>query len=318
MTSPDPGRRAVVLVGPTASGKTAVAIELARLLGDAEVVSVDSMQVYRRMDIGTGKATAEERAAVSHHLLDIAEPSDDFSVGWFRDAAAEVLADLADRAQRPLFVGGTGLYHRVVVDGLDVPGDFPEIRRRLEQEVGTEGAPALHRRLVDADPEAAARCEPTNTRRIVRALEVIEGTGRRFSAFGPGLEAYAPSPHLMVGLRVDRAEMGPRITARVDRMMADGFLDEVRAVAAEPAGLSRTARQALGYRELLAHLDGATTLDAAVADTILRTRQFAVRQDRWFRRDPRIEWFDAPRPGPDGPAETRSLARRIAGRLEAT
>jgi len=311
------GLRHVVLAGPTASGKTALAIELAGLLGDAEIVSVDSMQVYRRMDIGTGKADAEQRRSVPHHLLDIAEPSDEVSVAWFAGRAADVLADLELRGRRAILVGGTGLYHRAVVDGLDIPGDHPEVRASLEAELAT-GVPVahLHRRLAELDPVAAQRCEPSNARRVVRALEVTLGSGRRFSSYGPGLDQYPPSDHLLVGLRMPRVAMAGIIGARVHAMMAAGFLDEVRDLLAEPAGLSRTARQALGYRELAAHLDGTTTLDEAVEATVVRTRQFAVRQDRWFRRDPRIRWYDAPTASSGMAAETRSLAQMIADSLE--
>lgn len=313
------GPRSVVIVGPTASGKTALALALAERLGDSEVVSVDSMQVYRRLDIGTGKATPAERAAVPHHLLDLVEPQTDFSVSWFQSEARAVLADLAERGKRAILVGGTGLYHRAVIDDLEIPGEYPDVRTALEGEVASSdpasATMALHRRLAELDPEAAARCEPTNARRIVRALEVTLGSGRPFSSYGPGLEEYPPTPHLLIGLRVDRAAMGPLISRRVETMMAEGFLDEVRSLSAEPGGLSRTARQALGYRELAAHLSGSGSLDDAVSETVVRTRQFAVRQDRWFRRDPRIDWHDAT---PGRPVETRSLASFIAGSLEPT
>lgn len=313
------GPRTIVIVGPTASGKTALALELATLLGDAEIVSVDSMQVYRRMDIGTGKATRAERALVPHHLLDVVEPSDDFSVAWFQREATTVLDDLAARGKRAILVGGTGLYHRAVVDRLEIPGEYPELRAELERDAATgdpaDAARALHRRLAGLDPAAAERCEPTNARRIVRALEVTLGSGRPFSSYGPGLESYPATEHLLVGLRVDRDAIGPVVGRRIGQMMDDGFLDEVRTLAGEPAGLSRTARQALGYRELLAHLDGHSSEAEAVEETVVRTRQFAVRQDRWFRRDPRIEWHPAP---VGAVTETRSLALGIAGSVDRT
>jgi tRNA dimethylallyltransferase len=289
------------------------------MLGDAEIVSVDSMQVYRRMDIGTGKATPAERSSVPHHLLDIVEPSEDFSVAWFQAEASSVLDDLADRRRRAILVGGTGLYHRAVIDGLDIPGEYPAVRHQLEAEIeGGVPVASLHRRLADLDPDAAGRTEPTNARRIVRALEVTLGARRPFSSFGPGLEEYPPSDHLLVGLHVDRSTMRPLIERRVHQMMDAGFLDEVRSLLAEPDGLSRTARQALGYRELVAHLTEGTPLADAVAETVVRTRQFAVRQDRWFRRDPRIEWHEAPSGDSAGfPSQTRSLALRIADKLGA-
>lgn len=310
--------RRVVIVGPTASGKSELAIQLAEALGDAEIVSVDSMQVYRRMDIGTGKVTAADQQRVPHHLLDVLEPADDCSVAWFQAEANAALDDIAARGKRAILVGGTGLYHRAVVDRLQIPAEFPEVRRRLEAELAG-GTPAehLHARLADVDPAAAGRIEAGNVRRVVRALEVVTGSGRPFSSFGPGLEEYPPTDDLFVGLRVDRSAMGPLIAARVQQMMEAGFVDEVRALLAEPRALSRTARQALGYRELLAHLDGTTTEAEAVAETIVRTRQFAVRQDRWFRRDPRITWHGSPVGDAvtDG-AQTRSLVAALAGTLE--
>ena len=309
--------RSIVIVGPTASGKSALALELARLLGDSEIVSIDSMQVYRRMDIGTGKVTTEERAETPHHLLDLVEPSTEFSVSWFQSEARAVLADLAARGRRAILVGGTGLYHRAVVDDREIPGEYPVLRSELERTAaaGPEAVEALHGRLAVLDPTGASRCEPTNARRVVRALEVTMGSGRPFSSYGPGLEEYPPSDHLMVGLRVERSSMLPLIEERVRTMMAAGFLDEVRALAAEEPPLSRTARQALGYRELLSHLAGGSTEAEAVVETVVRTRQFAVRQDRWFRRDPRIEWHPTKC---DGPAQTRSLASFIAGSLDST
>jgi tRNA dimethylallyltransferase len=283
-------RRRVAVVGPTASGKSSVALAVAERLGDVELLSIDSMQVYRGMDIGTAKPTASERAAVRHHLIDLVEPSDEFAVAEFQRAYRAVLADLAARGKRAILVGGTGLYHRTVIDDLDLPGEWPAIRARLDGEAAAIGPEPLHARLAGIDPTGAARMEPTNLRRIVRALEVCEGSGRPFSSFGPGLATYPPSPVTQIGLRWARAVQAERIERRVHQMMADGLLDEVRGLAER--GLSRTAAQALGYKELLAHLDGVCSLDEAVAHVITRTRQFAVRQLRWFQRDPRVQWID--------------------------
>jgi tRNA dimethylallyltransferase len=227
---------------------------------------------------------------VPHHLIDLVEPTVDNTVAEFQRAHRSALADLAARGRRAILVGGTGLYHRAVIDDLDLPGEWPLVRARLAAEAEALGPVALHDRLRTADPVAAARMEPTNTRRIVRALEVCEGSGRAFSSFGPGLDAYPPSPVPQIGLRWERGALAARIERRVHRMMSDGLLDEVRALAAH--GLSPTAAQALGYRELLAHLRGETGLDEAVQRTIVRTRQFAVRQLRWFQRDPRVRWVD--------------------------
>ena len=257
------------------------------------------MQVYRGMDIGTAKATPAERATVPHHLLDLADPGDDFSVAAFQTAGQAALAAIAARGHRAVLVGGTGLYLRALVDGLRLPGRYPSVRAALEAEADT---PALHARLAGLDPEAAARMEPGNRRRVVRALEVTLGSGRPFSSYGPGLDAYPPSPVVHVGLRPPLDVLDRRIEERVLTMVADGFLDEVRRL---PRPLSRTAAQALGYRELLAHVDGDLTLDRAVADTILRTRQFARRQLRWFRRDPRVHWWDTGSRPPDALGDWR-------------
>lgn len=281
----------VAVVGPTAAGKSSVAMAAAERLGDVELVSVDSMQVYRHMDIGTAKPSRAEQTRVPHHLIDLVDPSEEFTVAQFQRAYAEVSVDLARRHRRALLVGGTGLYHRSVIDDLDIPGEWPDVRRRLEREAAESGAAALHERLRRVDPTAADKIETSNVRRIVRALEVCEGSGRRFSSFGPGLAAYPPNAVAQIGLRWDRAVLASRIEARVHRMIGDGLVDEVRTIRAA-TGFSRTAAQALGYKEILAHLDGETSLDEATQLIVVRTRQFAVRQERWFRRDPRVIWID--------------------------
>lgn len=282
--------RRVAIVGSTASGKSSVAMAAAEQLGDVELVSIDSMQVYRGMDVGTAKPTAAERALVPHHLIDVVGADEEWTVAAFQQAYRAAIDDIGARAHRALLVGGTGLYHRAVIDDLDIPGEWPEIRRRLDAEVAESGPEALHARLVERDPDAAAKMEPTNSRRVVRALEVIEGSGKPFSSFGPGLDAYPASEIAQIGLRWDRAVLAERIERRVRVMIDDGLLDEVRALV--ETGLSRTAAQALGYKELIAHLDGERSFDDAVDDIIVRTRQFAVRQERWFRRDPRVTWID--------------------------
>lgn len=279
--------RHLVLVGPTASGKSAVAMALARERADLEVVAVDSMQVYRGMDVGTAKPTAADRAAVPHHLLDLADPWEDFSVARFQAAFGAALAGIEERGHRALLVAGTGLYLRAVIDDLAVPGRFPEVRVELEAEPDTE---LLHRRLAALDPVAAGRMEPSNRRRVLRALEVTLGSGAQFSSYGPGLDAHPPTPFDQVGLDLSRDLLAARIEARYQQQVADGFLEEARALRALPHPLSRTAGQALGYRELLDHLDGRLGLDEALDLAVTRTRRFAVRQQRWFRRDPRIQW----------------------------
>ena len=261
-----------------------------------EIVSVDSMQVYRGMDVGTAKPTLAQQAEVPHHLIDLADPWDDFSVRRFQQAASAALDAIEARGHRALLVGGTGLYLNAVVDRLDVPGAWPVLRAELESQAATPaGVGMLYRQLATADPPAAARIEPANARRIVRALEVTLGSGRRFSSFGPGLSAFPPTRFRLAGVWLPRHVVAARIEARYTDQLASGFLDEVRALAGgTDRPLSRTARRALGYRELLDHLAGRASLDVAVAVAVARTRQFARRQRMWFRRDPRIVWFGAP------------------------
>ena len=288
--------RHLAIVGVTASGKSALALALARARPDVELVSVDSMQVYRGMDIGTAKPTPAEQAEVPHHLIDLVDPDEDFTVTRFQAAFREALAGIGARGHRAVLVGGTGLYLRAVIDDLDIPGQYPEVRATLEAEAPEDDAaavPALHERLTGLDPVAAARMEPTNRRRIIRALEVTLGSGRPFSSYGPGLDAYPPTPFAMVGLRLPTEVTADRIAARYEAQLAAGFVEEVRRLAARPDGLSRTARQALGYRELLAHVEDGLPLDEAVEQAVAATRRFARRQRSWFRRDPRIWWVDA-------------------------
>jgi tRNA dimethylallyltransferase len=261
---------------------------VARRLGEVELVSADSMQVYRGMDVGTAKATVAERAEVPHHLLDVADPHEDFSVARFQALAAEAIAGIEERGRRALVVGGTGLYVQAVVDGLSLPGEWPELR----QELADQPVEELYRRLADLDPLAASRIEPGNARRLVRALEVTVGSGKPFSSFGPGLSRYPRNARFrLAGVWLPRPVLAARIEARYRAQLDDGFLDEVRGLSA--AGMSRTARQALGYRELLDHLAGHGSLEEAVDAAVRRTREFARRQRAWFRRDPRITWLGA-------------------------
>lgn len=263
-------------------------MEVARRLGDVEILSVDSMQVYRGMDIGTAKATPAERREVPHHLLDLADPGEEWSMArWAGDAGAAV-QQIESRGNRALLVGGTGLYFQAIVDRLQPPGRYPEVRDELEAEPDTA---ALHRRLVELDPVGAARMEPSNRRRVVRALEVTLGSGRPFSSYGPGVARFAPTPWRIAGLWLPRPVVAGRIAARLDRMVDAGLMREVEALAERPGGLSATARQALGYREVLDHLAGNVSLECAMAQAKRRTRAFARRQRVWWRRDPRISWL---------------------------
>ena len=279
------------ILGPTASGKSAVAMAVADANPDVELVSIDSMQVYRGMDVGTAKPTAEERARVRHHLLDLADPWEEFTVSLFQAEWLAVQADIIERGRIPVLVGGTGLHLRAVIDALEIPGRYPEERIELEA-AAAHDLPGLFRRLEELDPTAAARIDPGNDRRIVRALEVTLGSGRPFSSYGPGLEEYPAIPFRLLGLRLDRAAMDERINRRYDVQMADGFLEETRALLDDPRGIGRTARQALGYRELLRHLEEGERLDEMLEEARVRTRRFARRQLKWFGRDPRIEWIE--------------------------
>ena len=309
----------VALLGATASGKSAVAGAVADAV-PVELVSVDSMAVYRGMDIGTVKPTPAEQAAHRYHLIDLVDASEEFTVQQFQAAGRRALAAIAGRGHGALLVGGTGLYLRSLVDDLAFPARYPEIASSLEQgldSAGPEGSPAqslaladLHDRLARLDPVAAGRIAPSNRRRLVRALEVTVGAGRPFSTFGPGLERYPPTPVALVGIRHDPADLDRRIAERFDRLMAMGFLEEVRGLAGRPGGLSRTARQALGYRELLSHLEDGVPVDEAVDQAVRRTRAFARRQMAWFRRDPRIVWLE---PDADPAAAVAALFRGIPG-----
>ncbi len=292
----------MAVVGPTASGKSALAHAVARVDPRRDVLCVDAMTVYRGMDVGTAKPTAAERREVRYHLLDLADPAETFSVARFQRAAREVEAEVAARGGVVIYVGGTGLYGRAVLDDLEIPGHFPEIRAALER----DDPASLYDELRLRDPLAASRIEPGNTRRLVRALEVVRGTGRAFSSFGPGLEHYGPPRVVQVGLRVGAEELDRRIAERFEQWMRDGLLEEVRALVARPGGLGVTARQAVGYRELLEHVEGGRDLGECVAAAIAQSRRLARRQRRWFERDPRIEWYE-------DPTEARARVEEVLG-----
>jgi tRNA dimethylallyltransferase len=279
-------------VGPTASGKSALAHTVAlENAPSVELVCVDAMTVYRGMDIGTAKATPEQRAEVSYHMLDLVDPSDEFTVAAFQQYERDVRFAIWKRDHAVLYVGGTGLYARAVFDDLEIPGQYPAIRHELEERAKTD-VESLYQELVTLDPLAASRMEPSNERRLVRALEVCRGSGRPFSSFGPGLESYENAGVAQVGLRRSMEDLDARIEERFHEWLAVGLLEEVRRLAAFPGGLSRTARQAVGYKELLAHVENDVPLEQCVEDAITASRRLARRQRSWFERDPRIEWFD--------------------------
>jgi tRNA dimethylallyltransferase len=258
---------------------------VARATG-AHIIAVDAMQVYRGMDIGTAKPSPADQAAVPHHCIDLVDPNERFTVAEFKTHAASARASVQAAGAPALFVAGTGLYLTALIDDLQLPGEWPEVRAELQAEPDTA---TLFARLHQLDPLAASRCEPSNRRRIERALEVTIGSGQPFSSFGPGTSAYPPSDVQQVGVLWPRETLSRRIEQRVHAMMSAGLLREVQTLT-EQFELSREAKQALGYRELLDHLAGQISLDEAIAQIVLHTRQFAVRQERWFRRDPRIEW----------------------------
>ncbi|MBI4882817.1 MAG: tRNA (adenosine(37)-N6)-dimethylallyltransferase MiaA [Actinobacteria bacterium] len=282
-------KQPLVIIGPTASGKSDLAMAYASA-AQAEIVAVDAMQVYRRMDIGTAKPSAADQQVVPHHCIDLVEPSAAYTVADFADAADSAMAKIRARGRRPLLVAGTGLYLRAVTDPMEIPGQWPEVRSAIEARADAEGSEPLHAQLAHLDPLAASRMEPSNERRIVRALEVTIGSGRPFSSFGPGVASFPATQFVQIGLRWPRAALRVRIAERVHRMIAAGLVAEVTALLDEAEPMSRTARQALGYKELIDHLQGRCGLDEAVERIIVRTRQFAARQERWFRRDPRIRW----------------------------
>ena len=285
-------RAPLVVLGPTASGKSDLAMAFAAETAGAEIVAVDAMQVYRGMDVGTAKPTTDDRRLVPHHGIDLVDPSADFALPEFVAAVVPAVHAIVDRGGLPVLVAGTGLYLRAITDPMEIPGTWPGLRAELEARAAASGSATLHAELHTLDPLAASRMEPTNARRVVRALEVCLGSGRPFSSFGPGLDAYPSIEHHQVGLRWSRAALAVRIEQRVHRMVEAGLVAEVTDLLARDAGLSRTARQALGYKEIIDHLEGRCSLAAAIDQVVVRTRQFAVRQERWFRRDPRIHWID--------------------------
>ena len=279
----------LLIVGTTASGKSSLAIELARRRSNVEIISIDSMAIYRGMDIGTATPTVAEQEEIPHHIIDIVDPSDEFALPLFQSAVEKALKEITDRGNRAVLVGGTGLHVRAVVDRLEIPPRFLSIRDEIELISETS---FLYEKLNDLDPIAVTKIEPGNRRRIVRALEVTLGTGRPFSSFGPGLDAYPPSPFTQIGIRLPRDLNDLRIAERYKKQIEDGFVEEVRNLVSDGRKLSKTASQALGYKQIISFIEGDNTLGEAIESAITSTRRFARRQEKWFRRDPRIQWMD--------------------------
>jgi tRNA dimethylallyltransferase len=296
----------IAVVGPTAAGKSDLALGLARALG-GEIVNADSMQLYAGMDIGTAKLTVAQRRGVPHHLLDIWDVRRTANVADYQRLARGVIAGLQGRDRVPVLAGGSGLYIRAALDDLDFPGTDPQVRERLEAELAEGGPGPLHARLAAADPDAAAAILPSNGRRIVRALEVIEVSGRPFTAVLPSYQSVYRA--VQIGVRVPRAVLDARIAGRVSLMWQAGLVDEVARL--DQAGLreGKTASRALGYAQVLRFLAGECSLDEARAQTVQATKRFARRQDSWFRRDPRVIWLDTEE-GPGGDADL--LGRALA------
>ena len=284
----------MAVVGATAAGKSDLALDLAERIG-GEIVNTDSMQVYRGMDIGTAKLPVEERRGIIHHLLDVLEVTEAATVAEFQSWARDVIDDCRDRGVSPVLVGGSALYTRAVLDEFEFPGTDPEVRERLESELADVGHAAMHARLVELDPAAGAQVLPSNGRRVVRALEVVEITGRPFSASLPE-QRYHYAGAVQIGVDIDRETLDRRIEQRVEAMWAAGFVEEVRRLADRGLREGRTANRALGYQQVLAFLDGELTEEEAREKTVTGTRRFARRQDSWFRKDPRITWvrYDDP------------------------
>ncbi|MGJ7440397.1 tRNA (adenosine(37)-N6)-dimethylallyltransferase MiaA [Aquipuribacter sp. MA13-6] len=299
--SPDPVPHVVAVVGATATGKSDLAVELAIALGATggrgEVVNADSMQLYRGMDVGTAKVTEAERRGVPHHLLDVWPVTRAAAVAEYQQLAREHFAAVRDRGAVPLLVGGSGLYVRAALDHLRFPGTDPQVRARWEAEGERVGTAALHARLRDLDPAAAAAILPSNTRRVVRALEVVELTGQPFAASMPPSGASARVvPALVVGLRRDRPDVDERIRERVARMWRDGFVAEVEGLLEQGLEDGPTASRAVGYAQVVDLLRGRCTEAEAVERTVVATRRLVRRQESWFGADPSITWFDAAAP----------------------
>ncbi|MCL5291183.1 MAG: tRNA (adenosine(37)-N6)-dimethylallyltransferase MiaA [Actinobacteria bacterium] len=309
----DIDNKLVVIVGPTAIGKTAVGIELAAIIG-GEIISADSMQVYRGMNIGTEKPSLEERGDIPHHLIDVVEPSEPFSVAVYQKMARETIREVQERGAFPILVGGTGLYVRAVIDRLEFPeGDgTSEVRRQLIQRAEREGAQALHDELARLDREAANAIHPENVRRVIRALEVVELTGEPFSKFRRKWRVRESVYQLrMFGLAMDRSKLYAMIDSRVYKQLDKGLLDEVKALINAGYEDFLTASQALGYKEFITYLKSESTLDEAVENLKRRTRHYAKRQLTWFRADPRVTWIDV------GERPAIDIAKEMAGTLKA-
>jgi tRNA dimethylallyltransferase len=285
MTSP-----LIIICGPTATGKSDLAVDLALEIG-GEIINADSMQLYRGMDIGTAKLTVDERRGVPHHLLDILTVDQDASVAQYQGLARAAIVDIHSRGKAAIVVGGTGLYIKSIIDEMNFPETDPAIREGLERESESLGTAALYQRLRELDPEAADSIEPANTRRIIRALEVIAITGEPYSANLPSDTSLRYPDALHIGLAMERSSLAPKIEVRVHKMFERGLIGEVENLIAQGILSATTAQRAIGYAQVISHIQGDLALEAAVDETVVATRQYVRRQETWFKRDQRIQWI---------------------------
>lgn len=281
--------KVIVICGATATGKSEIAIQIAQEL-DAEIINADSMQLYRGMDIGTAKLSLEEQQGIPHQLLDVLDVKEDSTVAWYQERARAAITEIHSRGKDAVIVGGTGLYIKAILDDLNFPDTNPEVRAKLEAEAEEFGSASLFARLEELDPAAALAIDRANTRRIIRALEVIEITGQPFTANLPREDSSRYPDAMQFGLVMDREHLRERIDLRVDRMWESGFVDEVDRLITQGIKDGVTAQRALGYAQIIAMRDGTMTEEEAKEDTKRASRQYARRQETWFSRDARIQW----------------------------
>ena len=287
--------KTIVICGATATGKSDLAVALAQEIG-AEIINADSMQIYKGMDIGTAKLAPDERGGIEHHMLDVLSVSQDSTVAWYQELARQSVTQIHGRGKNAIIVGGTGLYIKSILDDLNFPDTDAAIRQKLTEEAKEFGIIQLFQRLEQLDPAAAAAIDRQNERRVIRALEVIEITGKPFTANLPREDSSLYPDALQFGLVMDRAELGERVEARVDRMWESGFVDEVDRLISEGITEATTARRALGYSQIIAMRSGEITEDLAIEETKRATRQYVRRQETWFSRDARIKWISPTQP----------------------
>jgi tRNA dimethylallyltransferase len=285
----------IIICGPTATGKSDLALEVAELI-DGEIINADSMQLYKGMDIGTAKLSFDERNGIPHHLLDILTVDEDASVAQYQTLARVAVDEIRNRNKAAIIVGGTGLYIKSIIDEMNFPETDPELRKKLESEAELLGTAELYSRLRLLDPEAAAAIEPANTRRIIRALEVIEVTGQPYSANLPSDTSLRYPDALHIGLAMERSSLAPRIEARVNRMWKNGLVAEVDSLIEEGLLRGSTAQRAIGYAQIIAMRSGEISESKAIEETIVATRQYVRRQETWFKRDPRVQWIGEDQP----------------------